>query len=124
MIAIPGLGWLFRIFTRDELMEESFWILRLVSSMAAAGGVVQVLVAGFTPPALAYLGLAAILLGVSFIRLYWVRFGAMAGWTAVVAFDLATRRNPFGCFFLAIGLYFIYKMLKYSQMYEGRTVMK
>ena len=125
MITIPGLGLFFRIYTRDELMEEVFWILRLVSSLSACGAAMQVLVeSGLTTPAIVYLAISVVMLASTFVRIYWVRFGAMLLWVAIFVADFFLRRNPCGVPFIAIGAFYLYKMLKYCGMYEGRTVMK
>ncbi len=97
-------------FTRDEVSEGTKWILLLAGACYLQAGLFQWVVSS---PDWKLFAAGGVMVALGILRFYFVRFLAIAGWTAFLIWDFSVRRNPFSIFFAGVGLFHAYKMIRY-----------
>ncbi len=99
-------------FTREEICEGVKWILRFAGACYLQAALIKFLQSDTTGGCI-LLGVAAVFFAVAAIKFYFVLLLAIIGWTGFLAFDYVQRYNPFSVIFAVIGLFHIYKMIRW-----------
>lgn len=98
-------------FARDEIKEGVRCVLRFAGACYLQAALVKFVQS--QPSAWLLLGVAAVVLGLSAVRVYFILLLAITGWTVFLVLDFLLRANPFSVFFAVIGVFHIYKMLRW-----------
>lgn len=98
-------------FSREEISEGVMWFLRLAGACYLQAGLLKLAQENDFGWTLVGAGIGFIV--ISTVKFYIVRLLAISGWTVFLIFVFFVRQNPFSIFFAVIGIFHIYKMLRY-----------
>ena len=122
-MAIPGMGFFGRVYTRDEVNNDVMWLVYFYSALFMQGGLIW-LVASIDneglPVSWMLMGFGAAFLALGKLTNLWCRFAALCLCEALLVGDLAMRHNFFGLPFIFLNAIMIYKMFKYRNMMQGK----
>ncbi len=110
---------LYKAYSRDELLLDTKWILLFASAMYFQSGIKNAIIltaqeSGFLNPEFIFMGVSgAVFFILALIPLYWFRLAVVLAWLAnMIALNIFLRFSLATVFFIPLAVYYTYKMAK------------